>query len=228
MQSVERATVWLDRVREPSLSALVIVQMLAMFLVGPLEDAGLLRLGTVNLFVLPMTLISIFIAGRGIGRWLIIIAFGITFVVYMLRVFFVNETLFTIVETAAALLFLITVSLIIGRTVFAAGPVTLYRIQGAVSIYLNMALAFGLLDSLLSSLLPDAYSNMPAGPTHLGVMIYFSLETITTTGYGDVAPVHPFARAMANLEAVTGQLYMAILIGTLVGLHVSHRTRRGP
>ncbi len=54
-------------------------------------------------------------------------------------------------------------------------------------------------------------------------MIYFSPSAITTTGYGDFAPVHPFARAMANLEAVVGQLYLAIL----VGLHVSLRNRRG-
>jgi voltage-gated potassium channel len=47
--------------------------------------------------------------------------------------------------------------------------------------------------------------------------LYFSFVTLTTLGYGDVTPVSHLARSMAILIAITGQLYMTILIAMLVG-----------
>jgi hypothetical protein len=55
-------------------------------------------------------------------------------------------------------------------------------------------------------------------------MLYVSYVTITTLGYGDVTPVHPFARWLAQVEAVFGQLYIAILIATLVGMWIANAT----
>ena len=45
--------------------------------------------------------------------------------------------------------------------------------------------------------------------------------TLTTVGYGDVLPVHPVARSLAMLEAVTGPLYLAILVARLVSVAVA-------
>jgi uncharacterized membrane protein len=45
--------------------------------------------------------------------------------------------------------------------------------------------------------------------------------TITTVGYGDVTPVHPPATALANLEVVFGQFYIAIVVAQLVGLQLA-------
>ena len=55
-----------------------------------------------------------------------------------------------------------------------------------------------------------------------GELVYFSLTTLTSTGYGDILPVHPAARSLANLEAVIGQLYLAILVARLVSQHSSN------
>ena len=46
---------------------------------------------------------------------------------------------------------------------------------------------------------------------------------MTTTGYGDISPLHPVARAMCNLEAIFGQLYPATLLARLVTLEIEHR-----
>jgi len=48
---------------------------------------------------------------------------------------------------------------------------------------------------------------------------------LTTTGFGDIAPVHPFARSLANLEAIVGQLYPATILARLVTLELEHRRR---
>ena len=45
--------------------------------------------------------------------------------------------------------------------------------------------------------------------------------TLTTLGYGDIVPVHPMVRTLAALEALCGQLYIAILVARLVALYMS-------
>ena len=51
--------------------------------------------------------------------------------------------------------------------------------------------------------------------------MYFSFVTLTTTGYGDIVPVHAGARSLANLEAFIGQLYPAVLLARLVSLELT-------
>jgi voltage-gated potassium channel Kch len=55
--------------------------------------------------------------------------------------------------------------------------------------------------------------------------LYFSLTTLTTTGYGDIVAVDPFARSLANLESVIGQFYLAITVARLVTLELEDRRR---
>jgi len=50
---------------------------------------------------------------------------------------------------------------------------------------------------------------------------YFSFVTLTTLGYGDVLPVAPYARSLAALEALAGQIVLVVLVARLVGLHVA-------
>ena len=55
----------------------------------------------------------------------------------------------------------------------------------------------------------------------------FSFVTLATLGYGDISPVHPLARSLAVAEAITGQLYLAILIARLVSQELYYRTTKG-
>ena len=50
-------------------------------------------------------------------------------------------------------------------------------------------------------------------------------SAVATTGYGDIMPVDPFARSLANLESVLGLLYLAIRVARLVTLEVEDRRR---
>ncbi|PSL20069.1 potassium channel family protein [Shimia abyssi] len=56
--------------------------------------------------------------------------------------------------------------------------------------------------------------------------IYFSLVTLTSLGYGDILPLSPLARITAGLEAVGGVLYMAIMIGSIVGTYRQKPTKK--
>ena len=75
---------------------------------------------------------------------------------------------------------------------------------------------------------PAGFANLtaPVGePGELAAMLYFSLTTLTTTGYGDIVPIDPIARSLANLEAVLGQFYLAITVARLVTLELESRRR---
>jgi len=120
-------------------------------------------------------------------------------------------------------------SWVLAHAVYAPGRITFRRLQGAVVVYLNLATIFASVFSLIWDLSPAAFANLPApsgGPDELATMLYFSLTTLTTTGYGDIVPINPFARSMANLESIVGQFYLAITVARLVTLELEDRRRR--
>jgi hypothetical protein len=126
----------------------------------------------------------------------------------------------------AVIFAVIAISLVIGKAVFAPGRVTHHRIEGAIILYLNIALAFTSVFRLISELDPVAFadfvSHQPEAAA-LSSMLYFSFTTLTATGFGEILPINPLARSMANLESVFGQLYLAILLARLVTMHVESR-----
>lgn len=103
--------------------------------------------------------------------------------------------------------------------------VTTDMIYGAACAYLLLGVIWGLIFSLLEFVQPGSFAiagSAAMGAQDLAVtMVYYSFVTLTTLGYGDLVPVTPPARSLSFLEAVLGQLYLAILIARLVGMHIS-------
>ena len=58
-------------------------------------------------------------------------------------------------------------------------------------------------------------------------LLYFSMTTLTTVGYGDITPINPIARSLANLEAIIGQVFPALTLARLVSMQISQRRQRG-
>ena len=50
-------------------------------------------------------------------------------------------------------------------------------------------------------------------------MMHLSIATLTSTGFGDITPIAPFARSLSQLEQLTGVFYIAVLISRLIGLY---------
>jgi hypothetical protein len=129
---------------------------------------------------------------------------------------------------AAGFTFNVAVTALVARHVFGPGRVTAQRVQGAVLIYLNIAALFSIVFTAILSHWPGAIiltTGVPLadGPgERTAALTYFSLATITTTGYGDLVPVHPLARSLANLESVIGQLFPATLLARIVALNLEH------
>lgn len=135
----------------------------------------------------------------------------------------VPTLLFTIAFLAFTLVLLL-------RRVMTVNRVTSDTIFGAISVYLLVALTFGVGYLLMVTLQPGALQPIPGRyPNHsLGWddCLFYSYTTLTSVGYGDIVPVTPHARSFSVLEAMTGIMYIAVLIARLVGLYSAERSGR--
>ena len=142
-----------------------------------------------------------------------------------------NTTYFQIATFAIVLLFFVTTGGVMWQDIF-SGSATGNRICGAVCLYLLIGLCFAILHLIVALDNPKAYkdcllpdkspiiSHTFSTREHYPLFVYFSFCTLTTAGYGDILPVSRLSRAIAWIEAVAGQLYLAILVARLVGMHI--------
>jgi hypothetical protein len=124
--------------------------------------------------------------------------------------------------------FLTVTAVAIVRYIIRAQRVTSQVVFGAVSVYLMMGIVGAFLFSLLelgapgSLRLPGVEGGAMDDPTHFSAIAYYSFVTLTTLGYGDITPASPYARSLATMLAVTGQLYLVVLVARVVGLQIVH------
>jgi len=149
--------------------------------------------------------------GLAVSRWLFEFGFGMVFdnISHVLVIVIVPIVAFAILTE-----------------VLRAGEVTLHLVVGAVCVYLMLALLWTFLYDAIETLAPGAIlvragsfsdtAKLPVADADLVKMLYFSLTNITTLGNSDL-PVTFFARQLAPIEAIMGQLYLAVLIARLVG-----------
>lgn len=129
---------------------------------------------------------------------------------------------------ALGILFLGHAMIVVARYVFTAKRVSWNTVSAALCIYLLFGIGYGLLYCLLFILDPGSFSLSIAKGTpllfeseSLITGIYYSLVTMTTLGYGDVIPATPVTRMAAAVQALLGQLYVAVLVARLVGMQVA-------
>lgn len=125
--------------------------------------------------------------------------------------------------TKAAYFVFIVISLI--RQTAMAKRVTERVIADAISGYLLLGMVFSIGTIMIEYVYPGAFSftiNNDTPDLHkMNDYIYFAFTTFTTTGYGDMLPLHPVAKSFSIFTAVSGQLYIATIISLLVGKFAS-------
>jgi hypothetical protein len=212
--------------RDYALTSLLLLESTTLFIAAPLASMGFrapLLIG--GLLGVPLVLSIVIISSSTGARLLAALAAALAIGGGAFRIG--NPSLATFwLGHLAVIVAVLAISVVIGKAVFAPGRITHHRIEGGVILYLNIALAFTSVYRLIFELDPMAFTNVPTHQTEAAsasVMLYFSFTTLTSTGFGEILPVNPFARSMANLEAVLGQLYLAILLARLVTMHIETR-----
>ena len=126
---------------------------------------------------------------------------------------------------APALLFCIFVVLHLLRFILRAPRIDSEVLCAGVAGYLMVGLLWAGAYIFTAQLVPGSFV-FSVGPAASGSMkgftaLYYSVITLTTVGYGDIVPVSGAARMLAMTEAMTGALYLAVLVARLVSLYSS-------
>jgi hypothetical protein len=209
------------------LTVLTGVLILLIFVVAPLQAIGI---SAFHLFAICLLLAIIggmvIISNSPTALILMSIALVANLAVFFLRLYY--PVPFHLHILAGAWLIIAgTLGIVVTQAVFRGGRVTYHRIVGAVLLYLLIAVAFATLFAFVGLSHQEAIKGITFDDDQslASAVFYMSFVTLTSTGYGDIVPVHPLARSLCNIESVIGQLYPATLLARLVTLELSGPSR---
>jgi Ion channel len=219
---------WRKRWSDPLLTVLTVLLTVIMFVMAPLQAAGIAAAQEIG-FAIAVVVIGaiVILSGSLAAIAVMVIAFGLALAAAVLRLQ-TPATLDVYLKAAAWILMGMAFIWVVSRAVFASGRVTYHRVIGAILLYLAIGWTFAGLFTLVGLLVPNAVAGLSVSdsPALGSDMLYFSFGTLTTAGSGDIAPIHPIARSLVNIEAMIGQLYPATLLARLVTLEIEGEAER--
>ncbi len=207
---------------ETSLTILLLVLVAHIFIVIPLGQATMLVRIISKMFYIALLIAGMFMLLRD-QRLKIITLVLLTMLVLGS---FLQSSEIEVADTLLGAFYCLMLSWVVLLRTFSDGPITVHRILGAIVVYLLISFVFTMLYQSIYLLEGErAFKGLSSSDKK--EFMYFSLTTLTTVGYGDISPALPVNRSLANLEALIGQLYPAILIGRLVSMEIeSSKTKR--
>jgi Ion channel len=208
--------------REWLLTVLTGVLMVMIFVFAPLQASGIFLFQT---FAIAGLLViiggALIISGNPVALGLMSIAFVANFVVFILRLYYPWPYNLHLLA-AAWLIIAVTLGMVVAQAVFGGGRVTYHRIVGAILLYLLIAMTFATLFAFVGLSIPESFKGIAFEDDSAlaSALFYLSFVTLTSTGYGDIVPVHPLARSLCSIESIIGQLYPATILARLVTLEL--------
>jgi hypothetical protein len=201
----------------------LLISLLFLFFIYPFVRGAATKFNILDIFFLVILLSGIYAISHNkrllaIGLLLALTALGSSVMNY-----FLMTTTLKIVTACSYGLFFSLLAFITFSQVMKDKKVTTNTLLGAICVYLLFGVIWTMLYHVLEITMPGSFivSNEDVSRTG-GNFLYYSFVTLTTLGYGDITPASSPARSLSSLEAVTGQLYIAILVARLVGLHIVH------
>jgi hypothetical protein len=208
------------------LTSLAGLLALYMFVFAPLHSSGIFAFHGFTIVALFAMIAAMLVISDHRAALAIMSAGVIANVAVLVLRLLYEPSIFNIVAMAIGWLAIaIALGAVVADAVFRHGRVTYHRIVGAVLLYLLIGLGFGTLFVLLGLSFPEAFKGINfADDSALASSVYYlSFVTLTSTGYGDIVPVHPLARSLCTIESVVGQLFPATLLARLVALELRNQ-----
>ena len=140
------------------------------------------------------------------------------------HIYFYQVRELRLASTIVLVVFLGLVSIALFIYILRPGAITAGRLYVSVGLYFLLGLFWNVLYGLVDIIQPGSFAEaqLPLlGRIEPSKLLYFSLATLTTLGYGDIVPVKPAARILAVLEAAAGVLYIAIFVASLIASYQS-------
>ena len=206
--------------------ALLFISVLLIVLVMPLMSGKLLLIFPFVLIILMLGVFrtlslpkSLMIGCAGIGVLAAILHFAALFVA-SLGGDSQNVTTLMLGALSCYSIYLGTSILGLLSGILGRHEITQDTIRGSLSVYLLLGILFALLYRIVYILKPAEFAASIA-PGMFSEFLYFSFTTLTTLGYGDISPLGPISRSLTTLEAITGPVFLTVLVSRLVGHYVS-------
>jgi hypothetical protein len=216
---------------DASLTYLLVSLFVLLFVLYPLVEPK-----TITSHALEVLSLLVLISGAytvSDRRGVLFLCIGLAAVAFTLQIllYVAPGRLLLVLRVASMMLFLAVVSGAVLYKVLRKGRVTAHRVGGAIAVYLMLGLIWASAYSLVFIHDPASFDlGPPIEATDelseiqtkgTGRLVYFSFVTMTTLGYGDVTPKSYAAGNLAVLQALTGQIYLAVILARIVSLLVT-------
>lgn len=147
------------------------------------------------------------------------------FVTTLITAAFASGQTLAIVADCATILLVGAAMTVLATTLLRLATVDQTTVIGVLCIYLLLALLFGSINELFATLTSNYVHGAPT-PVQSSDLLYYSVITLTTVGYGDITPASSLARAVAATEALVGQLYLVSVVAAVVARYPGRRRER--
>lgn len=214
----------------PNKFTALFVSLLFLFLVSPFVPSGLARETTMGTVLTIILIAAIYAVSNSPRHVIIALLFAIpSMVTGILYYWSGDSSSMLIISYVFRLLFFVYITHLALFYVMRDERVTLDTIYGAISVYFLIGMTWAHMYSVLEIFNPGSFAGAynpfdvvldKYSSNFLSDFVYFSFVTLTNVGYGDIAPLSLPARTFAIIESAFGQLYLAILVARLVGLHI--------
>lgn len=205
--------------KESGLSGMLVLLFIMHFILMPIFGSYSSFMVIINIFWMMFLFAGIISLSKSKKQTFQLIIIPFLFILFNWIAVFERTPFVLFADIFFTLATFVLLIVLVLKKVFEPGPITEYRVIGSIVVYMILANLWSVIYQFVYEHIPGAFQiTLPAfeSNTLQANFLYFSYITITTTGYGDIFPLHPVARSLVQIEAIIGVLYPVILIGRLV------------
>lgn len=205
--------------KESGLSGMLVLLFIMHFVLIPIFGSYSSFMVIINIFWMLFLVAGIISLSKSKKETFLFVIFPIMFVVFNWITVFENSPFVLFADIFFTVATFVLLIVLVLKKVFEPGPITGYRVIGSIVVYMILANLWSVIYLFIYEQISGAFQiTLPAfeSNTLQANFLYFSYITITTTGFGEIVPLHPIARSLVQIEAIIGVLYPVILIGRLV------------
>jgi len=195
--------------------------LLLMLVPSLLSTTNIMDKFVANLINVSVLVAAVAAMGRSKTSFIIALLFTLPVLGFQVAGLILGEKDYLFWSSVFGALFYVTTLLFLLRYVFSNDVMDADKLFGAAAAYILVGILWAYFYMILQFFYMGSFAlnGSPVQALTPSELIYFSFTVLTSTGFGDIAPVLPAARSLVNLEQVCGILFVAILIARLAGIY---------
>ncbi|MCK5190323.1 MAG: two pore domain potassium channel family protein, partial [Methylococcales bacterium] len=208
----------------------LLISLVLFFIIYPMLEQSVIAARVLNLFFLWILLSGVYAIANTRGPLIFSLTLVVLTTVLRWADHFYKINALSILEYSCNFILFAFIGVHVLRFILRQRIITAELIYAGLSVYLIFGMAWASIYHVIDMWKPGSFilSNPDVPRQDFFQMWYFSMVTLTTLGYGDIAPASMVARVFVVLEAIMGQFYLAILIASLVGRNIAQQSDETP